>query len=66
MDETGNPGRPKIIFSPDLAKIAVTEEDNTNGILFDSILYCLEKYQEFLAIGGDMPYIDMERYFSRR
>ena len=42
------------------AKFAVTEEDNTDGILFDSIIYCLEKYHEFLAIGGDMPYIDTE------
>lgn len=42
------------------SKFAVTEEDNTDGILFDSILYCIERYHEFLAIGGDMPYIDKE------
>jgi len=34
--------------------------DNTDGILMDSILYCIKNYHEFMAVGGDMPLIDYE------
>jgi molybdopterin-guanine dinucleotide biosynthesis protein A len=40
------------------SKYAVAEMDSTNGILIDSIIFCIQKYGEFLAVGGDMPYID--------
>ncbi len=32
--------------------------DDTGGILIDSILHCIKTYNEFLAVGGDMPLID--------
>ncbi len=34
--------------------------DYTNGILIDSILYCIKTYNKFLAVGGDMPLIDYD------
>ena len=40
------------------SKYCVTENDATEGVLIDSILYSIEKHKEFLAVGGDMPYID--------
>jgi molybdopterin-guanine dinucleotide biosynthesis protein A len=50
----------------------VTVHDNTHGILIDSLIYCIEQYHEFLAVGGDMPFIDndlikclMENYRHR-
>lgn len=50
-----------ILFTKDSSlssKYCRTEDDTTDGILIDSILYCIGKYREFLAVGGDMPYID--------
>ncbi|WMT51006.1 MAG: NTP transferase domain-containing protein [Ferroplasma sp.] len=50
-----------ILFTKDpsvSSKYCRTEYDATGGILIDSILYCIEKYRRFLAVGGDMPYID--------
>lgn len=38
----------------------ITVKDNTQGILIDSLIYCIEEYHEFLAVGGDMPFIDKE------
>jgi len=52
-----------ILFTKDNSlnsKYATVEQDNTAGILIDSIIYCLEEYREFMAVGGDMPYIDRE------
>ncbi len=52
-----------ILFTRDYslkAKYATVEYDNTVGILIDSIIHCLEEYGEFLAVGGDMPYVDRE------
>lgn len=52
-----------ILFTKDnslKSKYAIIEPDNTAGILIDSIIHCLEEYGEFLAVGGDMPYIDQE------
>jgi molybdopterin-guanine dinucleotide biosynthesis protein A len=51
-----------ILFTKDSSlssKYCTTEDDTTDGILLDSILYCIGKYREFLAVGGDMPYIDI-------
>ncbi|MCL4453988.1 MAG: NTP transferase domain-containing protein [Candidatus Thermoplasmatota archaeon] len=51
-----------IIFTKDpsvSSKYCRTEYDATDGILIDSILYCIEKYRRFLAVGGDMPFIDV-------
>ena len=51
-----------ILFTKDTSvssKYSRTEYDATDGILIDSILYCIEKYGRFLAVGGDMPYIDV-------
>jgi molybdopterin-guanine dinucleotide biosynthesis protein A len=42
------------------SRYAVTDFDRTEGILMDSIIYCIGKYHEFLAVGGDMPYIDRD------
>jgi molybdopterin-guanine dinucleotide biosynthesis protein A len=53
--------RETILFTKDsslCSKYGRTEHDTTGGILIDSIIYCIGKYQEFLAVGGDMPYID--------
>ncbi len=50
-----------VLFTKDsslISKYCRIEIDRTDGILIDSILYCLEKHKEFLAVGGDMPYID--------
>ncbi|EQB73587.1 MAG: molybdopterin-guanine dinucleotide biosynthesis protein A [Ferroplasma sp. Type II] len=52
-----------ILFTRDYSlksRYAVTDFDRTDGILIDSILYCIGKYHEFLAVGGDMPYIDRD------
>ncbi|MEM0139501.1 MAG: hypothetical protein QXZ44_02680 [Ferroplasma sp.] len=32
--------------------------DATDGILIDSLIYCIENYKNFMAVGGDMPLID--------
>ncbi|KJE50003.1 MULTISPECIES: molybdenum cofactor guanylyltransferase [Acidiplasma] len=32
--------------------------DHTNGVLINSILYCIKNFKEFFAVGGDMPLID--------
>ncbi len=40
------------------SKYAETVIDASEGILINSILECVGKYHEFLAIGGDMPLID--------
>jgi molybdopterin-guanine dinucleotide biosynthesis protein A len=51
-----------ILFTKDsllASKYCITENDTTGGILIDSILYSIEEHTEFLAVGGDMPYIDI-------
>lgn len=36
------------------------DDDDTRGLLIDSIVRAVELYGEFLAVAGDLPFIDHE------
>lgn len=50
-----------LIFSKDetmSSKMCNVVYDHTQGVLLDSIIDAIKTYRNFLAVGGDMPFID--------